>query len=211
MLNAESRFLPVLSQLAAKFPNLRIILEHMTTEAAVETVAKLGPQVAGTTTAHHLHLIVDDWAGNPFNYCKPVAKTVADRKALLRAAVSGNPKFFFGSDSAPHPITSKVGGKGAAAGVFTQPLCTQLVVEAIFGAVESGVLHRDDVTLETLRGFLSDHGRNFYGLDVNSKERIQLVKCDEGNIDELVSKDGNTKIVPFRNGRTRWTLTWKDQ
>ena len=69
--NAESGFLPVLTTLSQSFPRLRICLEHLTTAEAVETVKNLGEGVAATMTAHHLHLIVDDWAGDPMNYCKP--------------------------------------------------------------------------------------------------------------------------------------------
>jgi len=130
ILNAESKFLPILSSIHAQFPRLRICLEHLTTAAAVETVEKLGETVVGSITAHHLYLTTDDWAGNSagngitcsINYCKPVAKTTADRAALLRAAASGNPKFFFGSDSAPHPATSKCDGENVAAGVSLSSL-----------------------------------------------------------------------------------------
>ena len=92
--NTESEFLPILATFSQKFPRLRICLEHLTTAEAVETVKNLGERVATTTTVHHLHLIVDDWATEPINYCKPVAKTFADRTALLCAASSENPKFF---------------------------------------------------------------------------------------------------------------------
>jgi dihydroorotase len=74
VLNAEEKFLPTLLDLHRRFPKLRIILEHCTTAAAIEAVKECGPNVAGTITAHHLFLIVDDWANDPFNYCKPVAK-----------------------------------------------------------------------------------------------------------------------------------------
>ncbi|KAF2495585.1 Dihydroorotase homodimeric type [Lophium mytilinum] len=127
VLNAEAGFLPTLRELHARFPRLRIILEHCTTAAAISTVRALGPTVAGTITAHHLYITVDDWAGDPFCFCKPVAKTPEDRDALLRAAASGSPKFFLGTDSAPHAATAKRGGDRIAAGVFTQPYAAQLV------------------------------------------------------------------------------------
>ena len=208
ILNAETKFLPILSSLSLRFPKLRICLEHLTTAAAVETVEKLGKTVAGTITAHHLHLIVDDWAGNPINYCKPVAKTVADRTALLHAAASGNPKFFFGSDSAPHPVTSKRAGEKVAAGVFTQPYTTQLVIEALERGVEMGVLTEEDVTLEKFKGFMSGYGRDFYGLKKQSKERIEITKGDERIIDVLESKDGTLQVVPFRKGESTRSLKW---
>ena len=82
VLNAEPTFLPHLRKLHATFPRLRIVLEHATTRAAVECVKSLGDTVACTITAHHLALTVDDWAGQSFNFCKPVAKYPDDRQAL---------------------------------------------------------------------------------------------------------------------------------
>ncbi|MCJ1274697.1 hypothetical protein MMC21_002495 [Puttea exsequens] len=206
--NAESEFLPILATLSQKFPRLRICLEHLTTAEAVETVKNLGERVAATISAHHLHLIVDDWAGDPMNYCKPVAKTSADRTALLRAASSGNPKFFFGSDSAPHPITSKNGKGKTAAGVFTQPYATQLVIEALETAVEIGILKEDDITLDKINGFMSRDGRAFYGLEKSSNARIELIKGTERIIDTLQNGDGSLQVVPFRRGEKTRTLTW---
>jgi hypothetical protein len=81
-MNAERRFLPHLEALHRKFPRLRIVLEHATTKEAIDTVKRLGPTVACTITAHHLALTVDDWAGQSFNFCKPVAKYPEDREAL---------------------------------------------------------------------------------------------------------------------------------
>ncbi len=120
ILTAEEAFLPTLLDLHSRFPRLRIVLEHCTTAAAIEVVRLCGPTVGATITAHHLFLTVEDWAGDPFCYCKPVAKTPADRRALLEAVVSRDPKFFFGSDSAPHSVSAKqvlvtVGDDDAAA------------------------------------------------------------------------------------------------
>ncbi|KAL9136338.1 MAG: hypothetical protein Q9175_002459 [Cornicularia normoerica] len=206
--NAESEFLPILATLSQSFPRLRICLEHLTTAEAVETVKNLGESVAATISAHHLHLIVDDWAGDPMNYCKPVAKTFADRTALLHAASSGNPKFFFGSDSAPHPVTSKYGKDKIAAGIFTQPYTTQLVIEALEIAVETGILKEEDITLEKISGFMSGHGRAFYGLEKSSNARIELIKGSEKIINMLKNEDGSLQIVPFRRGEKTRTLTW---
>ena len=208
ILNAESKFLPILVDLAQRFPRLRICLEHATTSESIETVKRLGENVVATITAHHLHLIVDDWAGDPLNFCKPVAKTTADRIALLRAAVSGNRKFFFGSDSAPHPITSKYGKGKAAAGVFTQPYSTQLVLEALEAAVDGGILSKEDVTLESITGFLSGHGRAFYGLESSNDAKIELITDTETILDTLDNEDGSLQVVPFRRGEKIRTLTW---
>ena len=87
VLNAEPRFLPTLHKIHAAFPQLRIVLEHCTTAAALQAVAKCGPTVAATVTAHHLWITTDDVVGDPFLFCKPVAKSQWDRIALLRAAV----------------------------------------------------------------------------------------------------------------------------
>jgi dihydroorotase len=89
VLNAEPRFLPHLHALHKSFPKLRIVLEHATTRAAVEAVKSCGPTVACTITAHHLALTVDDWAGQSWNFCKPVAKFPDDRQALRDVILEG--------------------------------------------------------------------------------------------------------------------------
>ncbi|AEO57036.1 hypothetical protein MYCTH_2302752 [Thermothelomyces thermophilus ATCC 42464] len=100
VMNAESRFIPVLKGLVEKYPKLKIVLEHCTTADAVEAVKALGDNVVGTITAHHLSLLVDDWSANVHHYCKPSAKSPEDRRALLNAVVTSNGKFFLGTDSA---------------------------------------------------------------------------------------------------------------
>lgn len=206
--NAESEFLPTLASLAHHFSKLRIVLEHVTTEKAVETVKHLGDNVVATITAHHLHLIVDDWAGDPLNFCKPVAKTSTDRMALLKAACSGNPKFFFGSDSAPHPVDLKYKKGKAAAGVFTQPYTTQLVLEALETAVDAGILAEKDVTLDKISGFMSGHGRQFYRLEKSSDTRIEISKGKDTITDILENEDKSLQVVPFRHGTKTRTLKW---
>lgn len=94
VLNAEPRFLPHLKILHAAFPRLRIVLEHATTRAAVDAVKACGPTVACTITAHHLALTVDDWAGQGWNYCKPVAKFPDDRQALRDVVREGTQCLF---------------------------------------------------------------------------------------------------------------------
>ena len=206
VLSAEELFLPKLFELHEKFPKLRIILEHCTTAAAVEAVKKCGPTVAGTITAHHLSIIIDSWAGDPFCFCKPVAKTPADRDALIRAAASGNPKFFFGSDSAPHPAASKRGGEKIAAGVFTQPYTTQVVLDSFEQAVANGVLKDKDITPEIVAGFMSKFGRNFYQIGEETKEFITLEKKGE-KIQEILKSD-QIDVVPFRKTQDTWSVSW---
>ena len=209
VLSAEERFLPTLLDLHQRFPKLRIILEHCTTAAAIDAVKHCGPTVVGTITAHHLFLTVDDWAGDPFCFCKPVAKTPADRAALLQAAASGNPKFFFGSDSAPHPARSKRGGDKIAAGVFTQPYASALVLDAFEQALKEGILKEEDVTQINLEGFLSAFGRAFYQVPDEKNERIILRKGQE-KIMDVLKKDGtDVEVVPFRKEQKTWSVTWK--
>ena len=213
VLNAEETFLPTLIELHRRFPKLRIILEHCTTAAAIKAVSACGPTVAGTITAHHLSLIVDDWAGDSFNYCKPVAKTTQDREALLRTAVSGNPKFFFGSDSAPHPASAK-SGTGSdkskhAAGVFTQPYVTQLVLDAFSQGIESGLLNPDDVSLPSIRGFLGENGRSFYREQLSEETIIIAPGTSTRIMNALKGKDGTVEVVLFRRGESTRQLWWK--
>jgi dihydroorotase len=99
VLNAEERFLVHLESIHRDFPKLRIILEHATTRAAVQKVTELGDTVGCTITAHHLYLIVDDWAGKPHNFCKPVAKWPHDRSALQDIIKKGMKYSLFSSRS----------------------------------------------------------------------------------------------------------------
>jgi dihydroorotase len=187
--------------------SLRIILEHCTTAAALRAVAACGPTVAGTITAHHLALSIDDVVGRPFHFCKPVAKLPADRRALVAAAVSGDAQFFFGSDSAPHPATKKTGGV-AAAGVFTQPYVTQLVLDALEKGVETGWLREEDISAATLEGFLSRFGREFYKVPDERQEKIVLTKGKSHIRHSLVTPDAE-HVVLFREGQPTWTVAWK--
>ena len=139
---------------------------------------------------------------------KPVAKLPADRAALLKAAVSGNPKFFFGSDSAPHPVAAKKGGDKIAAGVFTQPYATQLVLDALEQGVQRGILKDEDVTLEKLSGFLSDVGRRFYKVESTSRGEIELRRGGDRVMDVLQNDDERLQVVPFRRGERTWALSW---
>ncbi|ANB12930.1 dihydroorotase [Sugiyamaella lignohabitans] len=204
VLNAEEKFLPTLKDLHQRFPKLRIILEHCTSEAAINAVLECGDNVAATITAHHLYLIVDNWGGNAHNFCKPVAKLPADRDALIKAATSGNPKFFFGSDSAPHPVKNKAKASGAAAGVFTQAYAIPYVAE-VFEQVGK---------LDYLKGFVTDFGKKFYGIsddDLVDKSTVTLVKSTqvvETSLTSAALTDGDA-VIPFRAGeKLKWSVTW---
>lgn len=208
VLNAEEAFLPTLLDLHKRFPNLRIVLEHCTTAAAIKAVNSCSDKVVGTITAHHLFLTVDDWAGDPHCFCKPVAKNPSDRRALLEAAVSGNPKFFLGTDSAPHPAKSKRSDK-VAAGVFTQPHAVGLVIDAFERGVEKQYISADDVTPEKLEGFLSSYGRDFYKVKDEKNERIVLSRSSAAIAESLKNEDESIEVVPFRRGKMTWGVSWK--
>jgi len=161
ILDAEEIFLPTLFDLHRRFPRLHIVLEHCTTATAVEAVKACGPNVVGTINPHHmLIIIIDDWANDLFNYCKHVAKLPADRLALITTTASGNPKFFLGTDSAPHALSAKRGGGDGmgkcAAEVFTQLHATQLVLEAFEGIMEKGILKSEALSKDVLTGFLGE-------------------------------------------------------
>jgi len=218
VLNAEEAFLPTLFDLHRRFPRLRIILEHCTTAAAVQAVKSCGPNVAGTITAHHLFLIVDDWAGDPIHFCKPVAKLPSDKVALLRASSSGDPKFFLGTDSAPHPLRAKKGGKGSevgkcAAGVFTQPYATQLVLEAWEEAVEKKIIEKEQLTMDVVKGFLGTFGRRFYGVPPSEKT-IKVVSGQETIMASLplpsAEKNNGEQdvVVPLKRNAPVYSLKW---
>ncbi|KAJ1910854.1 dihydroorotase [Mycoemilia scoparia] len=215
IMNAEEKFLATLRKLHNDFPKLRIVLEHATTKAAVECVKELGDTVGCTITAHHLSIIVDDWAGQPHNFCKPVAKYPDDREALRQVIKEGHPRFFLGSDSAPHYRSAKQGEKPAA-GVFTAPILIPLLA----------TLFEKIGCLDYLENFISNNGRKFYQLPIyndlsklDDSQKITLVKCNDNEefvipqvysveSDSVDVSDGGRQIVPFMAGQK---LSWKLQ
>jgi dihydroorotase len=153
----ERAFLPVADRIISAYPRLRVVLEHLSTEASVEAVRAWPGRVAGSVTAHHLSFTVDDVIGERLDsayYCKPVLKTEKDRAALLSAVTSGSSRFFFGSDSAPHAPGAKAAG---AAGVYSAPVALSLLAMAFEKAD----------ALDRLEAFVSEHGAGFYGLGLN--------------------------------------------
>jgi dihydroorotase len=191
---------------------LRIVLEHCTTAAALEAVQSCGPTIAAKITPHHMFPTIDDVVGDPIHFCKPVAKLKSDRLALVKAAASGNPKFFLGTDSAPHPLHAKRGGAGdvlgkCAAGIFTQPYATQFVLEALEQAVEKRHLARSNVSEEALRKFLTENGRLFYKQPM-SKGKIRVVAGEERVIVQSGCGPKQDVIVPFRRGEEVYPIKW---
>lgn len=161
----EQRFLPTVEYILARWPRLKIVLEHLSTQEAVDFVQKGPDRLAGTITAHHLLFTIDDMIGEsmkPGLFCKPVLKNRVDRKALLDAVCSGSSKFFFGSDSAPHPIEAK---KGATipAGIYSAPTAVGFLVEVF----------RNLGSFAQLESFWSVNGARFYGLPV-AEDYIEL-------------------------------------
>ncbi|KAJ2933674.1 hypothetical protein H1R20_g3407, partial [Candolleomyces eurysporus] len=197
VLNAEVQFIPHLFKIHQAFPRLRIVLEHATTRAAVEAVKKCGPTVGCTITAHHLALIVDDWAGQSWNFCKPVAKYPDDRQALQNVIKEGHPRFFLGSDSAPHPPEAKSTSTpthACAAGVYTSPILLPFVAH---------LLESFDA-LDKLEGFVSANGRAFYQRPYSSqkvgRDFVTIKKIAPRKVDELYTL-GEQKLVPFWAGK----------
>ena len=185
----------VLAGLVRDFPALRIVFEHITTAEAVDFVSAAGPNVAATITPQHLHINRNAmFAGGlrPHAYCLPVAKREKHRLALRRAATSGSPKFFLGTDSAPHEIHAKQSGCGCA-GIFNAPYAIESYA-AVFD--EEGALDR-------LEGFASEHGPRFYRLALN-EERITLERIVQEVPAQMV--DGQIALVPFHAGET---LAWR--
>jgi dihydroorotase len=183
-------------KIVADFPNLKIVFEHVTTLEAVEFVKSASDNVAATITPQHLlynrNAIL---AGGlkPHFYCLPVLKREKHRLALVKAATSGNPKFFLGTDSAPHAKGAKETSCGCA-GIYSAHIATELYAE-VFEA---------EGCLENLEKFASINGANFYGLAIN-EEKITLKPTDTKIPKEI--KFGSDVLVPFRaGGRVMWTL-----
>ena len=185
----------LLAPLIERHPRLRVVLEHITTRQAAEFVAAASPRVAATITAHHLLLnrtALFQGGLRPHLYCLPVLKREEHRRALVRAATSSSPKFFLGTDSAPHSRRSKESACGCA-GIYSAPTAIEVYAE-IFDA--AGALDR-------LEAFASFHGADFYGLPRNQGQ-IGLVRESWTVPAELGI--GPDALVPFRAGEQ---VTWR--
>ncbi len=182
--------------LARAFPGLRMVLEHVTTREAVEFVLQAPANVAATITAHHLLLnrnALFEGGLRPHHYCLPLLKREAHRRALVDAAISGNPKFFLGTDSAPHPRRAKEFACGCA-GIYTAHAALELYAEAF---EQAGALDR-------LESFASFHGPGFYRLPRN-RDRVTLVRESWPVPPEIDL--GADMLVPLRAGGTvAWRL-----
>jgi dihydroorotase len=191
----------VMTPLRRDFPTLKVVFEHITTRDAADYVTAADGPVAATITAHHLlfnrnaiFMTADGRPGvRPHYYCLPVLKRETHRQALLKAAASGNPRFFLGTDSAPHPKNEKESACGCA-GCYTAASALELYAEAF---EEAGALDR-------LEAFASFHGPDFYNLPRN-KSKVTLRREPWTLPAELPL--GAQSIVPLRAGETlRWKL-----
>jgi dihydroorotase len=192
----EARFINgVLAQTVERFSELRIVFEHITTRAAAQFVLNARQGVAATITPQHLLMnrnALFTGGIRPHHYCLPVLKTESDRRALLEVVASGNPRFFLGTDSAPHARHTKENACGCA-GIFSSHAGIELYAEA-FEAV--GALQR-------LEGFASQFGPDFYGLPQN-EEKITLVK--EAWDVPAHYPFGSDELVPLSAGER---ITWR--
>jgi dihydroorotase len=187
----------VLQPLLERFPGLRVVFEHITTRRAVEFVSGARAGVGATITPQHLlHNRNAIFAGGirPHYYCLPILKTEGDRQALIGAATGGNPRFFLGTDSAPHERASKENACGCA-GMFTAHAAIELYAEVFESAGR----------LDRLEAFASHFGADFYGLPRHD-ESIELIK--ESWVPPQVYKFGNGSLVPYRGGEpVAWRLS----
>jgi dihydroorotase len=177
----------VLTPLTRAYPALKIVLEHITTAEAAAFVAEAAHPIAATITPQHLLInrnAIFDGGLRPHAYCLPVLKREAHRLAVRRAAVSGSPRFFLGTDSAPHVVGAKESGCGCA-GIFNAPFALEAYLRVF---EEEGAIDR-------FEGFAAEHGARFYGLPLNDGT-VTLVR------DAVVVPDRVGDVVPFMAGET---------
>jgi dihydroorotase len=183
----------ILLGMLARFPALKVVFEHITTAHAAELVLSAQfPTLAATITPHHLMLnrnALFDGGLRPHAYCLPVIKREEHRRAVRRAAVSGSPNVFLGTDSAPHMVAAKQSGCGCA-GLFNAPFAIEAYAQVF----------DEEGALDQLEGFASEHGARFYGLPLNDGE-IRLTRGGE------IVPDTIGEVVPFGAGaRFAWRL-----
>ena len=189
VMDREAEFIPTYKALAEAFPDLKIIMEHITTKASANALLEYDNLYA-TITLHHLYITLDDVAGGllqPHLFCKPIAKRPEDREALLNLALNANPKVMFGSDSAPHPKSAKE-APGCAAGVFTAPVALPLLAE----------LFEKHNKLDNLQAFVSNNAKAIYNINPPKKE-INLVKKS------FKVPNSYGEVVPFMAG---YEISW---
>jgi dihydroorotase len=185
----------VLTPLIRDYPALRIVMEHITTAEAAAFVAEADHPIAATITPQHLILnrnAIFDGGLRPHAYCLPVAKREAHRLAVRRAAVSGSPRFFLGTDTAPHVVGAKESGCGCA-GIFNAPHALEAYLRVF----------DEENALDRFEGFAAEHGARFYGLPLN--EGTITLERTETTVPAMIG-EGATGVVPFLAGET---LGWR--
>lgn len=193
----EKKFIDeVMVNLLLKFPKLKVVFEHITTSDAADFVLSQGKNVAATITPQHLlfnrnHMLVG--GVKPHFYCLPILKRQSHQQVLLDVATSGNPKFFIGTDSAPHATHTKENACGCA-GCYSSPIALALYATA-FDSVSK---------LDKLEGFVSQHGAKFYGLPANS-DKVTLVR-ESWQVPQAYDYLDDKTLTPLMAGQT---LAWK--
>jgi len=191
VMDREKEFSSIYEQFAKNFPNLKIVMEHITTKESANLLDRY-ENLYATITLHHLYITLDDVAGgmlSPHLFCKPIAKRPEDRDALLNLALSAHPKVMFGSDSAPHPVDKKE-SCGCAAGVFTAPIALQALA----------MLFEKHGCLTNLQKFVSDNARSIYDYTPLEKEVI-LEKAP------FIVPASYGGVVPmFANEKLSWSI-----
>jgi dihydroorotase len=185
----------VLAPVLTSFPALKVVLEHITTQDSVQFVEAAEPNVGATITAHHLRIdrnAMFQGGMRPHAYCLPVAKRRYHREALRKAAVSGNPKFFLGTDSAPHQKHDKESACGCA-GIFSAPAALESYAQTF----------EEENALDRLEAFASEFGPRFYGLALNDGT-VTLRRQPTAIPETMADKD--VLVVPFHAGET---LGWR--
>lgn len=191
VMDREREFLALYGQIAADFPRLHLVMEHITTADAVRFLDRFD-NVSATITLHHLLITLDDVAGGllePDLFCKPIAKTPKDREALRQAVLTGHPKVMFGSDSAPHPRHKKE-CCGCAAGIFSAPVALPLLAQ----------MFEEEDRLDKLQGFVSDIAQKRYRLPSFGKT-VRLIQR------EWLVPEHYDSVKPFYGGQSlRWAV-----
>ena len=195
VLDREKEFLEVYELLAKEFPKLKIIMEHLSSKESVELLEK-HDNLFATISLHHMLITLDDVIGgslNPFNFCKPVVKTPADREVLKNIALNAHEKVMFGSDSAPHLKSNKV--FNGSAGVFTAPVLLQGLTQ----------IFDENNKLDNLQKFVSDNAQKIYGITPPKRE-ITLIK-KEFKTPSSYFENSAQEIVPFMASESfNWSL-----
>jgi len=195
VMDREKEFMPIYESIASAFPELTIIMEHITTKDAVDLLEKYD-NLHATITLHHLIITLDDVAGGmlqPHLFCKPIAKRPEDRDALLKVALEAHPKVMFGSDSAPHPKHKKE-CCGCAAGVFTAPIALQVLAE----------LFEKNDALENLEKFVTLNAQDVYKFKPLAKT-ITLVKS-EYEVPSVYELNDENVVPMYAGEKISWSI-----